>query len=109
MIGSPKRSDNVVLVSPLCMRVCNSDNLSQSSSVCVWREFRWPFAVHNRARHGDVQKLLTIRGATQHQSAAAHVATANKLRRKSQPVAKIRQQHFNVFPGGYATEKNHFA
>ena len=73
------------------------------------REFRRPFAVHNRARHRKVRKFLPIRGATQHQSTTAHVATTDKVRRKSQSLAKVCQQHVDIFAGGDAAEENHFA
>src|SRR5712672_1864909 len=79
------------------------------SLVSPRREFRRPFPVHNRACHREVGKFLTIRGATQHQSTTAHVAATDKVRRKSQSLAKVGQQYVDVFAGGDAAEENHFA
>src|SRR5512132_1509339 len=73
------------------------------------REFRRPLPVDDRARHREVRKFLTIRGATQHQSAATHVTATDKVRRKSQSLAKVCQQHVDVFAGGDAAEENYFA
>lgn len=73
------------------------------------REFRRSFAIHNCTRHREVRKFLTIRGATQHQSTTAHVAPTDKVRRKTQSLAKVGQQHVDVFAGGDAAEKNDFA
>jgi len=72
-------------------------------------EFRRPFPVHNRARHRKVGKFLTIRDATQHQSTATHVTAADKLRRKSQSLAKVGQQHVDIFAGGDVAKEDHFA
>jgi hypothetical protein len=52
---------------------------------------------------------VTIRGAAQHQSTATHVAPTDKVRRKSQSIAKVCQQHVDVFPSGDAAKENHFA
>src|SRR5262249_52030458 len=79
------------------------------SRISPRREFGRAFPVHNRARDRNIRKFLKIRGAAQHQSAATHVTATDKVRRKSQPLAKVCQQHVDVFAGGDAAEKNHFA
>src|SRR6266481_4299225 len=84
---------------------CGGDIATLTPGIPPRSEFRRTFSVNDRARHRDVRKLLTIHGATQHQSATAHVTTPNKLRRESQSVAKIRQQNIYVFARGNAAEK----
>src|SRR5260370_23550192 len=59
-------------------------------------KFGRTFSINNRARHGDVWKLLPIPCATQHQAPATHVTTTDKVRWESQPVAKSRQQNIHV-------------
>src|SRR5437588_1354971 len=107
--GSPKHPDRLCSCRRCAFAFMNGDHLSQSSSVSARSEFRRPFPIHNRACHRDVGKFLTIHRTTQHESATAHIAAADKCRRKSQPVAESCQQDFNVLAGGDAAEKNHFA
>ena len=79
------------------------------SRVSPRREFRRSFAIYNRAGHREVRKFLAIRSATQHQSTTAHVTAADKVRRKSQSLAKVGQQDVDIFPSGDAAKENHFA
>src|SRR5262249_44268059 len=66
------------------------------------------FAIHDGTRDWQVRKFLMICDATQHQPAATHVTATDKVCRKSQLLAKVGQQHVDVFPCGDAAEKNHF-
>src|SRR6266403_3085420 len=68
---------------PLLWRHC-----SAPASIAPRGEFRRAFPINDRARNCDVRKLLPIHCTAQHQSAAAHIATPNELRRKSQTVTK---------------------
>src|ERR1700730_6875615 len=68
---------------PLLWRHCTA-----SASIAPRSEFRRAFSINDRARNCDVRKLLPIHCTAQHQSATAHIAAADELRRKSQPVAK---------------------
>ncbi len=69
-------------------------------------QFRWAFAVHDRARDGNVWQFRFVGGATQQQSAAAHVSSSDKIGRKAQTFLKICEQHVDVFSGGDAAEQN---
>src|SRR5262249_15462260 len=78
----------------LAIPVCDVDisvrgDGSQRGGVSPRSEFWRTLAIHDRTRHGYVRKFLTIRSAAQHQSAAAHVASTDKVRRKSQALAKV--------------------
>ena len=69
-------------------------------------QFRWAFAVHDRARDGNVFQFRFVRGATQQQSAAAHVSPPDKVGRKAQTFLKICEQNVDVFSGGNTAEQN---
>src|SRR3954469_24988883 len=77
--------------------------------VSPWREFRRALSVNDRAGDGDVRKFLPIRSTAQHQSATTHVAATDKVRRKSQSLAKICQQGVDILAGGDAPEKDDLA
>lgn len=54
---------------------------------------------------GCVFQFLAARRATQHEATATHVTTADEGRREQQAIAKDREQHLDVLPGGDAPEQ----
>jgi len=72
-------------------------------------EFRRALSFNDRPGDGDVRKFLAIRSTAQHQSATTHVAATDKVRWKSQSLAKICQQSVDVLAGGDAPEKDDLA
>ena len=54
---------------------------------------------------GCVFQFLAAGRATQHEATATHVTTADEGRREQQAIAKDREQHLDVLPGGDAPEQ----
>src|SRR5207302_6891847 len=67
-----------------------------------WRAF----AAQNRAGHRNISQFLSVRCATQHQSAAAHVAASDEISRKAQSFIKVFQENVDVFSSGDAAKQN---
>ena len=63
----------------------------------------------DRAGDRSVFQLDADHHASKHQSAAAHVAAADKRRRKDQPLAEDWLQHLYVLPGRDAAEQHDLA
>src|ERR1700722_6470635 len=84
---------------------------SSATRFAPWRlrELRRSAAVAFRCGNRHVGQLDVLTSAAQHQTAAAHISTSNKLRWKKQTLAENSQQRFHVFRSRDASEKNDFA
>ena len=71
--------------------------------------FRRSPATPNRPCKSKVVQFFVSRGASQKQSAPAHVATPDKVRGKEQSFAQNRQQAIDVFSRRNASQQNDFA
>ena len=67
----------------------------------------WPLSLTHGTGNRHVVELEPVLHASKHQPAAAHVASAHERRWKQEPLAKDRQQHFDVLPGGDAAQQHH--
>jgi hypothetical protein len=102
-LAFPRRRKGGILFEPPEL---NEDNAGLVSSRS---ELGRAFTINNRADHRDVWKLLPIRRTTQHQSAAAHVAAADEVSRKSEPVVKNTKENIDILSCSNAAEKNDLA
>ena len=61
------------------------------------------------SREREVLQLAIGEDAPQHQPAAAHVAPADEIHRKQEPIAENRQQHLDVLSRRDAAEQHDIA
>src|SRR3954466_2879651 len=69
-------------------------------------ELRRAFSFSHGTSHRDVIQFATIDGATQQQTAPAHVAAPHEISRETETLSEMREEHVHVFGGGDAAEEN---
>ena len=72
-------------------------------------EFRRALAAADRAGDRNVGQLSGFADASQHQSAAAHIAAADEVFGEMKPVSEYVQEQVNIFPAGDTSQENDFA
>src|SRR6476620_9232089 len=70
---------------------------------------RWAWPVAHRTGHRHIRELLSRTHASQQQSSAAHVPSADEINREQQAIAEDSGQHLDILRRGNAAEQDHLA
>jgi hypothetical protein len=105
-INVPFRYSSFVINSSFVIRASSfAARLTVSSRL----ELRRALSFSHGAGDGNIIQLTAIHGTTQEQSAPAHVAAADKIRRETEPRAEMLEKDIGVFGRGDAAEENDLA
>ena len=70
------------------------------------RKFLWPGSAAGGAENGDVRQFLAAGHAAQQEAAATHVSAPHKVSGKTQPLAEVGEEAFDIFTRGDAPQED---